>query len=271
MRLNYFYPIWGSSHLPLEEFCEKIKKAGYNGVEMNIPFDENYAKQLRELLPRYDLLLIAQQWLEPKDETPEEYVIRMERYLQYLTLFKPLFINSHTGKDFYSFEDNCKIFEAADKVCENLGVKIVHETHRGRALFSTVMAMQYFNVFPNLRINADFSHWCCVSESLLQDQNEIMSQAIERADYIHARVGYEQGPQVNHFLSGENKISLDAHLTWWKKIVEKVKQSGQKEMFICTEFGPEPYLQTLPFSNKPTVSQWELNTMMKQLLTQEIK
>ncbi|MBR8535843.1 sugar phosphate isomerase/epimerase [Carboxylicivirga sediminis] len=266
MKIKFFYPYWGSSHLSLEHFFERVKNAGFDGVEMNISFDEGIAEKIRQLLPQYELELIAQQWLESKDETPDEYIERMEEYFSYLASFNPLFINSHTGKDFYSFEENCRIFEAAERVGEYTGVKIVHETHRGRALFSTLMAKQYFNALPDLRINADFSHWCCVSESLLKDQNDIVLQACQRADFIHARVGYEQGPQINHLQSDNNRLAIETHLSWWKRILENAKLKGYTEFPVCTEFGPEPYLQTLPFSYRPVTDQWTQNIVMRDLL-----
>lgn len=233
---------------------------------MNIPFNEDYATELKLLLKEFDLLLIAQQWLPSENGNVNQYIGRMEKYLFHLASFNPLFINSHTGKDFYSPDENCRIFEAAERVADETGVKIVHETHRGRALFSAFTACRYFEKFPKLRITADFSHWCCVSESLLQDQADLMEIAMLRADYIHARVGYEEGPQVNHPGSGENEMALKAHLDWWKKIVENAKRRGSKEFAICTEFGPVPYLQTLPYTNQPTVDQWDLNGYMKNLL-----
>lgn len=34
------------------------------------------------------------------------------------------------------------------------------------------------------------AHWVAVAESFLEDQSEAVKLAIERADHIHARVGY---------------------------------------------------------------------------------
>lgn len=266
MQLKFVYPMWGSGHLPLRTFMKKIKDAGFDGVEMNIPFDKDYCKGLKLLLNEFDLLLIAQQWLPPVDETASEYVLRMEKYLLHLASFQPLFINSHTGKDFYSFEENCEIFEAAEKIAKNTGLKIVHETHRGRALFSTYTAKQYFKQFPQLRINADFSHWCCVSESLLQEQHKFIDMACGHADYIHARVGHEQGPQVNHPEWDENKEALKLHLSWWAKIIANAKNAGQSIFPVCTEFGPRPYLYYQREKEMGGDVQWELNLRMKNIM-----
>ena len=258
--------MWGSNDIPLKQFFRKISEAGFHGVEMNIPFEKDYCNELKLLLNEFELLLIAQQWLPPVDETASEYVLRMEKYLFHLASFQPLFINSHTGKDFYSFEENCEIFEAAEKIADNTGVKIIHETHRGRALFSTYTTKQYFKQFPQLRINADFSHWCCVSESLLQEQHQFMDMACKRADYIHARVGHEQGPQVNHPEWDENKEALKQHLGWWKEIIENAKNAGQSILPICTEFGPKPYLHYQSEKNIDGDAQWELNLLMRNIV-----
>lgn len=125
--------------------------------------------------------------------------------------------------------------------------------------------------YPGLRMTADFSHWCCVSESLLSDQKEFMDRAVKRCDYIHARVGHQEGPQVNHPGAHEHKVELNAHFEWWKQILYNAKEKGESEFCICTEFGPQPYMQTLPFTNKVVASQWEINVYMQKLIERELK
>jgi sugar phosphate isomerase/epimerase len=271
MQIRFFYPMWGSSHMPLQQFLKTVRDTGYHGIEMNIPFDPDYAAELKRGLSEYGLLLIAQQWLPPVDETAGGYIQRMEKYLHHLTSFQPLFINSHTGRDFYSFEDNCRIFEACDRIQSATGVKIVHETHRGRALYSTASTRLFFEKFPGLRINADFSHWCCVSESLLEDQTDFMVRAMERTDYIHARVGHAQGPQVSDPGLKDNETALNAHLAWWKQIIINARNSGKSEMDICTEFGPEPYMLKFPFTDRPIADQWVINLYMKKVIEDTLK
>ena len=57
MKLNIIYPIWGSEHLSLETFIGKVKEAGYDGIEMNVPFDNQYTNRLQKLLDEKGLLL----------------------------------------------------------------------------------------------------------------------------------------------------------------------------------------------------------------------
>lgn len=271
MEIQYFIPLWGNDHLPLPEFFKKIKDAGYDGVEMNIPFDKRFTDELQNLLAVNNLLLIAQQWLPPKKETADEYISGMVEYLRHLASFQPLFINSHTGKDFFSFDNNYRIIEEAELVSKETGIRIYHETHRGRCLYSAPMSKLYFKQLSELKITADFSHWCCVSESLLEGQEETVDEAISRTRYIHARVGYSQGAQVNHPFAPENKEALEKHLGWWQKIVDYQKSLGVITFPITTEFGPSPYLQTLPFTNQVVADLWIINLEMMHFLKQKLK
>ena len=265
MKIQFSYPIWGSEHLTLETFFQKLKDAGYQAVEMGVPSDKSDTDKLQNLLKEYDLKLIAQQCIHtPLDA--EAYMKAMEDYLYHLASFQPVLINSHTGRDYYSFVENCRLFALCEEVEKKSGIPIYHETHRGRALFSTNSTKDFLDQFPALRLTADFSHWSCVSESLLKEQQDFMNLAMQRTGYIHARVGNEQSPQVNHPAAQENKEAVNAHVNWWMNILTNAKNCGEKEFWICTEFGPSPYLPTLPFTNQPVASQLEVNLFIKELI-----
>ena len=268
MKIDFFCPIWGSEHLALEEFLRRVKADGYDGVEMNIPFDENYGERLRAGLTEHGLKLICQQYLTPEGESPAAYEQRLVRYLNHLADFEPVLINSHTGRDHFGFEDNCGLIETAEALARERGVKLAHETHRGRFSFSAFATRPYLERFTGLRLTADFSHWCCVSESYLEDQQDSISLAIDRAEYLHARIGHDQGSQVTHPGAPEVATAREAHLGWWDRIVARHRAAGTQVFNICCEFGPEPYLPVVPFTGVPLASQWGNNLYMKQLLTE---
>jgi hypothetical protein len=270
MDILYFCPLWGSEHMDLPGFFKRVINTGYDGVEIAIPFDKKFEIELRTLIDKTGLKLIGHQHLPPKNETVNEYIERLEVFLDYLISFKPIFINSHTGRDFFSFEDNCRIIERIDMISAESDIRIIHETHRGRFNFSTYTSHLYFQKYPDLKIAADLSHWCCVSESLLEDQEEFLQEAFKRSEHIHARVGYSQSPQINHPGAPENKMILERHLSWWKSIIA-IRRSENRDYFpITTEFGPEPYMPTMPFSKTPVADQWELNLFMKEYLKKNL-
>ena len=82
-----------------------------------------------------------------------------------------------------------------------------------RLFLSPFPTYSYLTQFPELQINADFSHWCVVCESLLEDLDEILSLACARAIHVHGRVGYQEGPQVPDPRAPENQEYLKRHNT----------------------------------------------------------
>ncbi len=100
MKLLFFCPRWGHAHLSWEDFATKVKAAGYDGVETDIPADETVAGIMLEALARQDLLLVAQHW-ETVDPDPEVHIGDYVKRLQRMASVRPLFINSQTGRDFF--------------------------------------------------------------------------------------------------------------------------------------------------------------------------
>ena len=264
--MKFICPAWGMDLSNTNSVIFKIMNGGYDGVEIGFPLKEN-EKQKETFRAAYQegLILIAQHY-DADGETPEEYLSSFSEHLYFLASLNPFLINSQTGKDYFSFEENCAILEKAFAIENETGVRILHETHRGKFSYSIDILEKYLNQFPQLRITADFSHYCAVSESFLQTarQKSFVEKAIARTDHIHARVGYPQGPQINDPQAEEWKEALQIHLQWWDAIIEKNKS---KDIFTITpEFGPPPYMSQLPYSREPVSSQWEINLFMKELL-----
>lgn len=268
MEIKYICTYWGQDRVSVEDFVAKAIKEGYDGVELNIPDDDRFIASLQNSVVKNDAVFIAQQYLSPAQETVDEYLSRMLEYLDRLGRLEPEFINSHTGKDYYSFEDNCRLIEACQKVSESSGVPILHETHRGRFAFHAQSLIAYMEKYPDLRLNADFSHFCTVSESLLEDQEHILDSIIERSSYIHARVGSAQSAQVSYPFAPEWESTLQRFLLWWKQILAGAKDRGEEVFYVCPEFGPAPYMPSLPYTQMPIANQWEINVEMMHFLKQ---
>ena len=265
MKIKYFCPHWGSGHRDFNQFIKKVKDAGYDGVEMSLPYGDTEKKEILGLLEHHDLLFIAQHW-ETQTSDFNEHKKKYRNRLENLASGKPLLINSQTGKDFFSFEQNSALIEIADEVSHKHGIKIIHETHRGKFSFSAHITMEYLQKLPNLRIGLDISHWCNVAESFLEDQNQAVTLALSRADHIHARVGFPEGPQVPDPRVPEWNSALLIHQRWWNDIITNKQKSGQDIFTITPEFGPPPYMAIMPFTQQPISDQWQINIFMMEYL-----
>lgn len=256
---------WGFTG-SLDEYCTRVKKEGYDGIEIWWPLERKDQDELFTVLKKYQLevgFLCGSGQSDFKEHL--DSFKKMTDAAAGTKNQKPLYINCHSGRDYFSFDENLAFINHTIQLAKSSGINIYHETHRSRILYSAPAARKYFEQVPELRITFDVSHWCNVSESLLKDQQSTIDLALQRADHIHARIGHPEGPQVNDPRAPEWKDALDAHLAWWDKIVAAKKQKGEIITFL-TEFGPQDYMPALPYTRQPLANQWEINVYMMKLL-----
>jgi sugar phosphate isomerase/epimerase len=265
LQLKILATNWGFEGT-LKQYITKVKQEAYDGIEIWWPMDEKELNELVELLRENDLqvgFLCGAQ-----DVNYTEHLTFFKKMVEAAAtnkLIKPLYINCHSGRDYFTFEQNKSFIDFTVSMSRQTGIKILHETHRSRILYSAPAGRSYFDKIKDLRITFDVSHWCNVSESLLNNQPDTIRMAIERTDHIHARIGHPEGPQVNDPRAPEWKEALEAHLGWWDKIVER-KRAANEPLTFLTEFGPADYMPTEPYSRKPLANQWEINVWIKDLL-----
>ena len=277
IKIKYLCTYWGCEDLSAKAFLDLVVLNGYNGVEINFPDDNTF---IEEFLIELDLIrktinpnfiFVAQQVLPNKIETYESYIQRMSDRLEFLASLNPYAINSHTGKDYYDFGENSKILELTNQISKSTDIPIWHEIHRGRFSFHAKTLLNYLELFPNLKLIGDLSHFCVVSESNLEDQELILNKIFPKIKHIHARIGFEQSPQVNDPFAPEWSDYLNRYLSWWKQIVIMQEKAGLKEMLITPECGPFPYMPQKPNTKEPLSNQWINNIRMMQYLKQNLK
>lgn len=250
----------------LDAFCAAAKKEGYDGIEMWWPNETKDQKELFAALEKHDLEIGY--LCGSGDKNP---AINLENFKKAINAAstqsakKPLYINCHSGKDFFTYEQSKLFIDHTTEASAKTGIKICHETHRGRIMFAAHITRNFIEKNPALRLTLDISHWCNVHESLLEDQTETVAMALERVEHLHARIGHQEGPQVNDPRAPEWESAVKAHFSWWDKVLERKMKAGET-MTILTEFGPPNYLPTLPYTQQPVADQWAINVYMMQML-----
>ena len=250
----------------LDEYAAKVKQEGYDGIEIWWPMEKKAQDELFSVLKKYGLAVGFLCGAQQKDcKEHFDFFKKMIDAAAGNTIQKPLYINCHSGRDFFSYDENKQFIDHTTQLGKKSGILICHETHRSRMLFAAPVAKQFIEKNKDLKITFDVSHWCNVSESLLQDQEENVMLALERAEHIHARIGHAEGPQVNDPRAPEWESAVKAHFAWWDRIVERKKKQGSMITFL-TEFGPPDYMPTTPYTRQPLADQWAINVYMMQLL-----
>ncbi len=271
MNIKFYAPRWGSELLSWKDFVFRVMKDNYHGVEVfPLPALQEKAELLQTMEDNgLDLILLHSELTEGRNF--EAYKKALTRNLYALAEYqtnhlKPKFINSQTGREYYTMDQMADCFAICNQISKETGIKIIHETHRNKWSYAAHVVYDYLQKFPSLRLALDISHWVCVSESYLEDQPEAVLAAIAHSDHLHARVGSIEGPQVTDPRAPENAIALQHHLQFWDKWIEYQYQSGAEECSITTEFGPYPYMNYKCFTNEPVADQWQINVYMKELL-----
>lgn len=248
-----------------DSFFAKIKAEGYDGAESWCPADEKGRQELAAAAQKHGMKLGLLYGAGDKD--PQKNLEEFKQVIKAGAGMHPVYINCHTAKDFFTAEQLHPFFEFTVELSRQKNIPIYHETHRGRALYSAPVTRTFIEKHPALRITFDVSHWCVVHESMLDDQQETLSMVLNRVDHIHARIGYQEGPQVNDPRAPEWDYAVKQHFAWWDKVVERKKKNGERMTFL-TEFGPPLYMQTLPYTLQPLADQWAINVHMMKLLRQ---
>ncbi|HCL82740.1 MAG TPA: xylose isomerase [Chitinophagaceae bacterium] len=264
-KLRLLATNWGFEGT-LDAYCAKVKKEGYDGIEIWWPMEKKDQDTLFTALKKHELevgFLCAGS--DSNYQKHFDQFVQMVDAAAHESIQRPLYINCHSGKDYFSYEQGKTFMDHTTALAKSTGIKICHETHRSRLLYAAPVARYYIENNPDLRITFDVSHWCNVHESLLEDQPETLDMTLNRVDHIHARIGHAEGPQVNDPRAPEWEQAVKAHVTWWDKVVELKKQKGDT-LTVLTEFGPPDYMPTLPYTRKPLADQWAVNVYMMQLL-----
>jgi hypothetical protein len=253
MHLQLVRHLWGVDHAHgLERYLPRWRDAGYEVIESSMQFSPDAAAV-------YRLLKVAGWRIIPQvfsrefapGGTVREHLDSLRRQVEEHLPLNPLFFNAHSGSDAWSSGEAEDFYGAAIELEQKCGVAIAHETHRQRYFGNPWATRDVLQKYPALKLTCDFSHWVCVAERLLPDCDAIIRLAARHCHHLHARVGFEEGPQVSDPRAPEWSRHVAAHEAWWDLIWESQHQRGMAVSTLTPEFGPPPYLHTLPYTQAP--------------------
>jgi sugar phosphate isomerase/epimerase len=260
MRLLLFRSLW-TNGFDLDSALGDCRSGEFDGVEG--PVREGFATRLREANVPFIAEITTGGGYVPQTRDLARHLDDFARKAEAALTTKPLFLTVLGGCDAWPLAQSIEFFGRALEIAGQLDVAVSFETHRSRATFTPWITAQVLAQLPALRLTCDFSHWCCVCERLVLDEEpDLLSLFATRAHHVHARVGYDQGPQVPHPAAPEFGAALAAHERWWDAIWRAKAEEGCEFVTMTPEFGPDGYLHTLPFTRTPVASLDKINGWM---------
>lgn len=255
---------WEVYDKPLDWFIQQTVSAGWNATEIYLKARPESREEILRLHRESGLKLIAQ--ISSTGTTPAEHLTSLQTNYHHALAYEPIAIVCQTGRDIFTFDENRRLFEGALELSLREGVPLLHETHRGRALFTGPLCRAYLEAVPGLRLTADFSHLLCVHESNLSDQTETVDAIVAAADHIHARIGFCEGPQLSDPQNPAYSDWVDLSIGFWTRIRERMARDGREFMTVTPEFGPSLYAPLEAASGKPIADPWKSNHWMRDEL-----
>jgi hypothetical protein len=268
MELRVFKTLWGHQGI-LDDAIADGEKHGFQGIEGQPPAVPTDQREFRTKLSEQGLDYIAEictagSYVPDRQASPAQHLESLRRQAGEAMACDPLFLTVIAGCDAWAVQASVDFFGQAMSLGKNLGVTMSFETHRSRSLFNPWTTRDILQQLPELRLTCDFSHWCVVCERLIGTEPEILALCAERAHHVHARVGYDQGPQVPHPAAPEHSEALAAHEKWWRQIWESQRARGMVVSTMTPEFGPDGYLHCLPFTGAPVADLSQINNWMAE-------
>ena len=272
MRLQTFLSCW-ANELDLAAAIQSAPEWGYDGVEGPPPADAEARKDLAAKFSSIQMPYIAEiatggNYVPAPGMSVQDHLDDLERHLtERVSDFDPVFVNVLGGSDCWGMAECVRFFDRGIELGLSHGHTISWETHRSRPTNTPWATRDLLLELPEMRINCDFSHWCVVCERLVMDEEpRILELCAERCAHLHARVGYDQGPQVPDPRDTPHAEALSAHLLWWGQLWGEAKRRGQADFTVAAEFGPDGYLQSTPFSHDDAADLHELNKWMSAIV-----
>lgn len=274
MALTLFRTAWGLVGPGLRwddmaEFVRDAAKAGYDGVEFAVPslaaLEGGEAAQLGALAEALDETGMAvMPLISTRPPRPEDYGdagLHMASFRAQLDAIAPLKAPRAVvqgGADSLAAEAARDWFAEAMEAAGERGVEPLFETRRGRPLGDPWRAAALLEALPGLRLCADFSHWMAVIERWPADLSGLFELAARRSAHVHARVGHENGPQIPDPRDPAWDAHVALHRGWW----EATARAAGGALSATPEFGPPPYMPTVPFTGKPVADLLQANAWM---------
>ena len=171
--------------------------------------------------------------LQTSGKSVQDHLESLEKQIEETLPYKPSKLNIHGGQDSWSWEEVTEYFEGflllEAKYRSILSAPLLHETHRGRILYSPWNSLRVMEAFPTLCFTADLSHWVIVAERHLEPEFEhVLSLLAERTRHIHTRPCSPQHIQLQSLTDVMYTEDLQCFQRYWHRMFTTQLRLGEE-------------------------------------------
>ncbi|MDX6579143.1 MAG: hypothetical protein QOJ47_692 [Gaiellales bacterium] len=267
MELRVFQALWAMQKLPrggvewsLPRKVAKIIEGGFDGMEIawspTHPVEEALVA-VNEAGLRFGVTVFPT-GVEGQMEG------LMERFLALDA--PPEYVNIQPNRKVFTVEEGAPYLRSWAAIARDAGFRTVIETHRDRMTTDLRFTLQLMDAVPELRMNADLSHFVVGQEfawPVSDEDHALIRRVIERADLFHGRVASREQVQIP--ISWEHhRPWLELFLGWWEdgfRLWRERSAADDHLIFVC-ELGP-PWYSLTGADGQELSDRWEEAQILK--------
>lgn len=238
---------------------DAIRDAGYDGVQFIEPLDWELVEQAR----RIGLGVCGSGRVNKPEDASKLAVEARENGLECLTL--------HVGWGIEDDDEASSLLGAVMDASARTGVPMSVETHRATILQDMWRTVGFVRRFPDLKINADFSHWYTGLEMVyggFHNKLEFIRPVFERVRFIHGRIGNPGCMQVDIGDGDQHRHPYVAHFCelWTASFEGFLRAAAEQEVIRFTPELLSPaifYART--FGGREECDRWEQSQVLARI------
>jgi len=267
-KLRVQHSLWSLIKLPmnsptewsLEEKFDRVKAAGFEGVECWLPPEDE--QRHASLLKERGLRLTLGHHPHTLDDV-RATVAQAKRLGADFVFAQPL-------NPFCPIREAAAFCRDARNLANDEGLCFFTETHRNNVPESLNQALALIDCYPEIRFTGDFSHFVVVGEFYglpYERAIERMMPVLERTSHLHGRISNGEAVQVD--VGDGSGETAQFFVDIWSAVMRSWRAgAGPGDVFpFASELGPPRYAITLP-DGKEFSDRWEQSLVMKRLAEQ---
>lgn len=247
-KLEIYQSLWameqrlpGEAEAPLEAMLDQIAGAGFAGVCLDLAMDDlPLAETARPLLKALGLKSLFNGFPRNDDELRTMLALARDHGAPYLSVIGQIMPRDVAGM--------IAVARRWIDIAAEAGLPLLFETHRHGLLNDLYPTLDLLDAIPELRLNADLSHFVVDREFALPINDlddELITRVLDRSWAFQGRVASNEQIQIQLAFPRHQPWVEQFH-AWWERGLCGWRARAPSDAtltFLC-ELGPPPYAIT---------------------------
>lgn len=223
----------------LDQKLAMIRDAGFDGAGVRFA-DYSYAREVTQFLRAHGMNWQAQCYPRTIDD--------LKPIIEHVQELGADHVNLQADVRPYTVEECIPYIEGWCRLADDAGIALHIETHRDRMTTDLIFTLHLLDLFPDLRLTADLSHYVVGREfawPISEENHAQMRRIIDHAWGFHGRIASREQIQLQLGFH-QHRQWIKLFMDWWEYGFRSWRKRAGSDgvlTFLC-ELGPPEYAMT---------------------------